>query len=126
MGLSVFLLIATLVMAPGISGAQMHGGSGQQHMMGGQGMMGQGMMSNMSMMSNMMGQMQQMWGQGHMTPQQQKQMWEIMNQMGGVMQQMGGPQGAKMQARHQGQLHRMQRRLEELKAQMRSQPKSGK
>jgi hypothetical protein len=58
MRLTIFLLVATMVMAPGILGAQMHGGSGQQHMMGGQHMMSQGMMHNMGMMSNMMGDMQ--------------------------------------------------------------------
>ena len=50
MGLITFLVIAIMVMAPGILGAQMHGGSGQQHMMGGQPMMGRGMMQNMGLM----------------------------------------------------------------------------
>jgi len=61
MGPLVIILTAVLVMAPGISVAQMHGGTmhgGGQHMMGGQGM-SQGGMQNMDMMNQMMGEMHQ-------------------------------------------------------------------
>jgi hypothetical protein len=62
----VIILTGVLVMAPGFSVAQMHGGTmhGEgQHMMGGQGM-SQGGMHNRDMMNQMMGEMHQMMGGG--------------------------------------------------------------
>jgi hypothetical protein len=93
--LMIVILAGALILVQGPMAAQEHpggmhgGGSGQQHMMG------QGMMHNMGMMDQMMGDMQQMMGQGHMTPEQQRQMNEPdePNEAGNAGAP-GGPNGA--------------------------------
>jgi hypothetical protein len=118
------ILAAILIMSPGITTAQMQGGTGGQPMMGGQGMMsgqhmmGPGMMRNMEMMSGMMSDMHQMIGRGHMTQDQQRQMLEMMHQMGGIMQEMGTPKEGRIAGEHYRQLQQMKKRLDELKKQV--------
>jgi len=119
--MSLTTAILTFVIA-GPLAAQMHGGTGQ-HMMGpgqhgyhsGQHMMGPGMRDNLGTMSGMMGDMHQMLHSGQLTPEQQRQMLEMMNQMGGIMQQMGGPQGTQMEAQHRQQLQQLQKQLRDMK-----------
>ncbi|MEJ2673141.1 MAG: hypothetical protein P8168_13270 [Deltaproteobacteria bacterium] len=118
----VAVLAGALILFPGVllaqthRGGSMHGGGG---MMGsGQYMMGPGMQHNLGMMSGMMREMHQMMGYGNWTPAQQREMLQMMNQMGTLMQQMGGPQNPQMQMQHRQQLERMQRRLNNLKSQM--------
>ncbi len=122
MRMGIFAILTTLlIMSAGIATAQMQGGPGGQHMMGGQGMMagqhmmGPGMMRNMDMMSGMMTDMNHMISRGHMTPDQQRQMFELMHQMGGVMQEMGGPKGGSMMGQHYKQLLEMRKQLDEMK-----------
>ncbi|HET6419057.1 MAG TPA: hypothetical protein VFG19_02810 [Geobacteraceae bacterium] len=118
-GISTILTIL-LITCGTIATAQMQGGSGQ-HMMGGQGMMsgqhmmGPGMMRNMDMMSGMMSDMNHMISRGHMTPDQQRQMFELMHRMGGIMQEMGGPKGGGMMGQHYKQLQEMRKQLDEMK-----------
>ena len=114
----IIILAAFLLMTPGLSTAQMHGGGG--HMIGGKGM-SQCMMQNQDMMNQMMNEMQQMMGQGHMTPEQHKQMQDMMNQMGQMKQQMAGPPNPQMEQQHQKQLQEMQQRWNTLKGQMQHQ-----
>ncbi|MDP3181480.1 MAG: hypothetical protein Q8M54_01530, partial [Desulfobaccales bacterium] len=94
---AIFLMILLATVAPpDMALAQMPGQAGGQHMKGhgmmgqGQGMMDQGMAGNLGIMSNMMRDMQQMMGQGQMSPEHQRQMLDLMNQMGGMMQEMCG------------------------------------
>jgi len=113
----IIILAAFLLMTPGLSTAQMHGGAmpGEgQHMMGGKGMSQCGM-ENMDMMNSMMGEMHQMMGQGHMTSDQQKQMQDMMNQMDRMKQQMAGPQNPQMEQQQRQQLQEMQGRLNTIK-----------
>jgi hypothetical protein len=113
----IIILAAFLLMTPGLSTAQMHGGGmhGEgQPMMGGKGM-SQCMMQNMDMMNQMMDEMRQMMGQGHMTPAQQKQMQDMMNQMDRMKQQMAGSQNPQMEQQQRQQLQEMQRRLNTIK-----------
>lgn len=112
------ILAAALIMSPGITTAQMQGGAGGQRMMSGQRMTGPGMMRNMEMMSGMMSDMHQMMGRGHMTPDQQRQMLEMMRQMGGIMQEIGMPKEGRMAGQHYRQLQEMRKRLDELKRQV--------
>lgn len=109
------ILAAALIMLPGITTAQMQGETGGKPMMGGQRMMGPGMTRNMEMMSGMMSDMHQMMGRGHMTPDQQRQMLEMMHQMGGIMQDMGMPKEGRIAGHHYKQLQEMRKRLDELK-----------
>jgi hypothetical protein len=116
---TVFILLAVLLMVPGISLAQMQGGmhsAGGQHMM-----MDPQMNENMGMMTNMMGEMHQMMGQGRMSPDQQKQMMDMMNRMGQMMQQMSGPEGAQMMEQQHKDLQAMQQQLDGMKGQMKKQ-----
>jgi hypothetical protein len=115
----IFVILATaLVMSAGIATGQMQGG---QHMMGGRGMMtgqhmmGPGMMRNMEIMSGMMSDMNHMVSRGHMTPDQQRQMLEMMHQMGGIMQEMGMPKEGQIAGQHYRQLQEMRKRLDEMK-----------
>jgi hypothetical protein len=113
------ILAAFLLMTPGLSTAQMHGGAmhgESQPMMGGQGM-SQGGMQNMDMMNQMMGEMQQMMGQGHMTPAHQKQTQDMMNQLNQMKQQMGGPITPQIEQQHQQRLQEMQQRFNTMKKQ---------
>jgi hypothetical protein len=113
---TITLIVMTiLIMTPGISVAQMHGGG--QHMMGGQGM-SQCAMGNMDMMNQMTGEMQQMMSQGQMTPGQHQQMMDMVNQMGQMKQQMAGPQNPQMEQLQQKKLQTMQQRLNTLKGQV--------
>ena len=115
------ILAAALIMLPGIVAAQMQGGPdgghmmGNQQMMSGQHMMGPGMMNNMEMMSGMLSDMHQMMGRGHVTPDQQRQMLEMMHQMGGIMQEMGTPKEGRLAGQHNRQLQEMRKRLNEMK-----------
>jgi len=85
----IIILAAFLLMTPGLSTAQMHGGAmhGEgQHMMGGKGM-SQCMMQNMDMM----------------------------NQMDQMKQQVAGPQNPQMEQQQPQQLQEMQRRFNTIK-----------
>jgi hypothetical protein len=113
---TITLIVMTiLIMTPGISVAQMHGGG--QHMMGGQGM-SQCAMGNMDMMNQMTGEMQQMMSQGQMTPGQHQQMMDMMNQMGQMKQQMGGSMTPQMEQQQQQKLQDMQQRWNTMKTQL--------
>jgi hypothetical protein len=121
---ALLMLILVFVLAiPGLTAAQMHGGSGQhmgtgQYMGSGQHMMGPGMRNNFGTMSHMMGDMHQMLQSGRLTPEQEQQMLEWMDQMGGMMQQWRGPQGAQLEAQHRQQLQQMQQNLQRMKNQI--------
>jgi hypothetical protein len=108
----IFLLLGALIMAPGISTAQMQ--RGDHPMMGGGPMMGCPWMPDY-MMGDMRGMMNM-----PMTPEQQKQMMGMMDQMGTMMHQMCGPQAAQMKPQHDQQLQDMQKRLDEMKKQLKS------
>ncbi len=112
------ILAMVLSMSAGIVAAQMQDGqhlTGGQHMMSGRHMMGPGMMRNMDMMSGMMTDMNQMMGRGHMTPDQQQRMLEIMGKMGVIMQEMGGTKGGTMMGQHYKQLLELRKQLDEMK-----------
>jgi len=85
-------------------------------MMGGQGM-SQGGRHNMDMLNQMMGEMQQMKGQGHMTPAHQEQLQDMMNQLGQMKQQMGGAMTPQMEQQHHQRLQEMRQRLNTMKKQ---------
>ncbi len=113
----IFVILATaLVMSAGIATGQMQGGG--HGMMSGQHMMGPGMMRNMEMMSGMMSDMNHMISRGHMTPDQQRQMLDMMHQMGGIMQEMGVPKEGQTAGHHYRQLQEMRKRLDEMKKQV--------
>lgn len=114
---TIFLLLAALVLIPGISAAQMeHPGMGRGHMMGQWG--GCPWMPDYTgRMQGMMGDMHQMMNMP-MTPEQQRQMMDMMGQMGTMMHDMCGPGGAQMKPQLDQQMQDMQRRLDAMKRQL--------
>jgi mono/diheme cytochrome c family protein len=81
-------------------------------MMGGYGAMGPGRQRNFGMMSQNLNQMNQMMGQGDMSPENYHGMMGMMGQMGGMMHEMGGPNYTpEMEQRHRQQLQGMQQGL---------------
>jgi len=111
---TIFLLVAALLMSPGILTAQMmHGG---EHM-GGPGMSQCGM-QNMDMMNQMTGEMNQMMSQAHMTAAQHQEIMGMMSQMGQMKQQMRGSMTPQMEQQQHQQLMEMQQRWNTMKSQM--------
>jgi hypothetical protein len=111
---TIILLVAALLMSPGILTAQMmHRG---EHM-GGPGMSQCGM-QNMDMINQMTGEMNQMMAQGHMTAAQHEEMKGMMSQMGQMKQQLSASMTPQMEQQQHQQLMEMQQRWNTIKSQM--------
>jgi len=105
--ITVVVVLAALLLAPGILAAQMQGGGmGQQ--------MKTQMHANMGMMADMMGKMYEMMNRGKATSEQWQEMMDIMEQMIQMMKEMSVPHGGQMQEQHQAQLQDMNKRINTL------------
>jgi len=105
--ITVVVVLAALLLAPGILAAQMQGGGmGQQ--------MKTQMHANMGMMADMMGKMYEMMNKGKATSEQWQEMMDIMSQMIQMMKEMSVPHGGQMQEQHQAQLQDMNKRINTL------------
>jgi len=105
--ITVVVVLAALLLAPGILAAQMQGGGmGQQ--------MKTQMHANMGMMADMMGKMYEMMNRGKATSEQWQEMMDIMSQMIQMMKEMSVPHGGQMQEQHQAQLQDMNKRINTL------------
>ncbi|MHB9071956.1 MAG: hypothetical protein ACYC6G_00370 [Desulfobaccales bacterium] len=78
---------------------------------------------NMGMMSEIMRDMQQLMNDGRMTPEQQREMADMMNQMSQIMREMLTPQPWEVEERHHRQLQEIQRRHKALIKDMQKQQK---
>jgi len=105
----VSILVAVLLMVPGIVVAQKHGGEqGQQKAKGSM------MHTNMGMMAEMMSKMSQMMSSGKMEPEHQKRCASMMKKMSQMMQEMSAPHGKEVQEKHQRELQEMEEELNPL------------
>ena len=105
----VSILVAVLLMVPGIVVAQKHGGE-----QGKQKTKGSMMHTNMGMMAEMMSKMSQMMSSGKMEPEHQKQCASMMKKMSQMMQEMSVPHGKEVQEKHQRELQEMEEELNPL------------
>lgn len=113
--LITILTIAFLII-PGFSVAQRHGGGeGQQNRKSSKMKDSMGMMrANMGLMAKITDKMQQMMSTGRMSPEQQKQILNMMKQMSHMMKEMAVPHGEKVKKRHNLELKKMRNELDSL------------
>ena len=105
----VSILVAVLLMVPGIVVAQKHGvEQGKQKVKGSM------MHTNMGMMAEMTSKMSQMMSSGKMEPEHQKQCASMMKKMSQMMQEMSVPHGKEVQEKHQRELQEMEEELNPL------------
>ena len=105
--ITVVVVLVALLLAPGISAAQMQeGGMGQQ--------MKTQMHANMGMMADIMAKMYEMMNKGKATSEQWQEMMDIMEHMTQMMKEMSVPHGGQMQEQHQSQLQEMNNNLNTL------------
>lgn len=109
-------LIALLLIPAGVL-AQMHGGG--MHGGTGQHMMGPEYQANEETMNMMRRDMDQMRGHRSLTPENQREMQQMMNELDEMQQHMRSTQGPSRQGHYHGRLQHMQRRLDDMKRQMR-------
>jgi hypothetical protein len=112
------VITAILVMMLGMprdgSGQHMHGG--EPHVRG-------QMVHTMGMMSDIMKDINQLKSEGWMTPEQQREVSDMVSQMGHMMRQMSTAQPRQVEEEQHRQLKQMQERLKALKRQVQKQKK---
>jgi len=108
MSCKILLFMALLCLAfPGFSAAQTNSG---------QPLIGPGVQHDMGTIAGMMKEIHLLLHQGHLTPQQNEQISEMMIRLGAVMKEMGGPRSEQMARQHERELKEMRRALETLKS----------
>lgn len=107
------ILVAVLLIAPGFSAAQTYGdGKGQHKTKSAMMKSSMGMMqSNMGMLADITAKISGMMSKGHMNPEQQKQILDMMNQMSQIMREMSVPHGEPVKKRHNEELKEMRQRM---------------
>ncbi|UCE82167.1 MAG: hypothetical protein JSV47_10625 [Deltaproteobacteria bacterium] len=107
------VLVAALLIAPGVSAAQTYGDEQGQHktkssmMKSSMGMM----QANMGMLADITAKISSMMSKGQMNPGEQKQILEMMNQMSRIMREMSVPHGEPVKKRHNEELKEMRQRM---------------
>ena len=112
----ITILTIALLIIPGFSVAQKHGGKeGQQHLKSSTMKANMGMMrANMGLMAEITDKMQQMMSKGRMSSEQQKQILNMMKQMSHMMKEMAVPHGEEAKKRHNIELQKMRNELDSL------------
>ena len=105
----VSILVAVLLVIPGIVVAQKHGGE-----QGKQKAKGSMMHTNMGMIAEMMSKMSQMMIGAKMKSEHQKKCASMMKKMSQMMQEMSVPHGKEVQEKHQRELQEMEEELNPL------------
>ena len=105
----VSILVAVLLMVPGIVVAQKHGGE-----QGKQKAKGSMMHTNMGMMAEMMSKMSQMMSSGKMKSEHQTKCASMMKKMSQMMQEMSFPHGKEVQEKHQKELREIESEINPL------------
>ena len=110
-----FMLMALFLLPLGalaqMHGGGMHGGSGQH-------MMGPDYQANENTMNDMRRDMNQMQAHGSLTPENHREMQQMMDELDDMGQQMRSPQGASRQGQYHRRLQDMQQHLNAIKRQM--------
>jgi hypothetical protein len=115
-GILLIVLAAALLISPGLALAQTHtGGKGQPetkkaNMQGKMRMM----QTNMGMLGQVTTKIYQVISKDNMSPEQKKEVLNIMEQMSQMMEEMSVPHGEEVKKRHYRELQEMRKRVDTL------------
>lgn len=115
-GILLTVLAAALLIAPEFSLAQTYGGDKGQHKTKSSTMKGSMamMQANMGMLAHVTTKIYQVISKDKMSPEQKKQVLNIMKQMSQVMEEMSVPHGEEVKKRHYRELQEMRQRVDTL------------